>query len=220
VSLIVVSWLLEKLFDKLHRGPEEGKFMLTTTFILTFLFALLATQVELHFVIGAYIAGLIIGKWGSKVGPLLRRRITWRRLVEDIDAPLRALFGPIFFGYIGLSVSIIIHEGGATFWEVGPLILLLAILVLLGKIIGCGLGARLCKFNNDDSLIIGAVMCGRGALGLVLLSFGLEIEVINQQQFISLVIVILITIILTPILYTLSVKRYEKKRRRSEAEAA
>ncbi len=218
VAMIIVSWPLEKLLDRLHKGKEEFKLMLTTTFILTFLFALIANWVELHFVIGAYLAGLIIGKWGSKVGPLLKRRITWHKLVEDVDTPLRAIFGPIFFGYIGLSVSMIVFEGTTTFSQVVPLILLLAILALLGKIIGCGLGARICKFNSDESLIIGTAMCGRGALELVLLSFGLEIGVINEQQFISLVIVTLITIILTPILYTLMMRRNEKKRKRSETE--
>jgi len=211
VTLVVVSWPLEKLFDRLHKGSEEFKLMLTTTFILTFLFALVATWVDLHYVIGAYIAGLIVGKWGSRVGPMLRRRITWRKLVNDIDTPLRAIFGPIFFGYIGLLASVIVKEVGAPLWEVVSLILVISILAFIGKILGCGLGARVCKFNNSESIVIGTVMCGRGALELVLLSFGLEIGAITEPQFISLVIVTLITIVLTPILYTLTIKRYEKK---------
>lgn len=211
VTLVVVSWPLEKLFDRLHKGAEEFKLMLTTTFILTFLFALVATWVDLHYVIGAYIAGLIVGKWGSRVGPMLRRRITWRKLVDDIDTPLRAIFGPIFFGYIGLLVSVIVKEVGAPLWEVVSLILVISILAFFGKIIGCGLGARICKFKDSETIVIGTVMCGRGALELVLLSFGLEIGAITEPQFISLVIVTLITIVLTPILYTLTIKRYEKK---------
>ncbi|UCE73859.1 MAG: cation:proton antiporter, partial [Methanomassiliicoccales archaeon] len=199
------------LFDRLHKGTEEYKWMLTTTFILTFIFALVATWVGLHYVIGAYIAGLIIGKWGSKIGPLLRRHISWHKLVEDIDPPLRAIFGPIFFGYIGLSASIIVHEGNIAFWEVVPLILVLSILVFFGKILGCGIAARICKFDNKESLTLGMAMCGRGALELVLLSFGLEIGAITEPRFISLVIVTLITIILTPILYSLSLKRSERK---------
>jgi Kef-type K+ transport system membrane component KefB len=216
VTLVVVSWPLEKLFDRLHKGSEEYKLMLTTTFILTFLFALVATWVGLHYVIGAYIAGLMVGKWGSKIGPLLRRRITWRKIVEDIDSPLRAIFGPIFFGYIGLSVSILIKEGNTTFGAVAPLIFVLVILAFLGKILGCGIGARICKFSKSDSYTIGTAMCGRGALELVLLSFGLEIEAITESQFIALVIVTLVTILLTPILYTLSMKRNENKRKISE----
>jgi Kef-type K+ transport system membrane component KefB len=217
VTLVVVSWPLEKLFDKLHKGTEEVKLMLTTTFILTFLFALVATWVGLHYVIGAYIAGLIVGKWGSKIGPLLRRRITWHKIVEDIDPPLRAIFGPIFFGFIGLSASIIIEDGNTDLWKAIPLILILVIFAFLGKVLGCGLGAKICKFKNNESLTIGTAMCGRGALELVLLSFGLEIEVINESQFISLVIVTLVTILLTPILYTISIKISEKKRVKSEA---
>ncbi|UCF08443.1 MAG: cation:proton antiporter [Thermoplasmata archaeon] len=222
VILMVATWLLEKLFDRLHKGTEEFKLMLTTTFILTFLFALAATWVGLHFVIGAYLAGLVIGKWGSKVGPMLRRRITWRKLVEDIDPPLRAIFGPIFFGYIGLSVSFIvwdgIDKGTVNFAEVFYLIVLLGILVFVGKILGCGLGARICKFGKNESLTIGFAMCGRGALELVLLSFGLEIGAIDEAQFTALVIVTLITIIFTPILYTLQEKRAEKRAQESTSD--
>ncbi len=61
-------------------------------------------------------------------------------------------------------------------------------------------------------MIIGTAMCGRGAMELVLLSFGYESGVITEPQFISLVVVTLITIILTPILYTFAVKRYEKSK--------
>lgn len=211
VALVLVSWPLEKLFDWLHKGTEEYKWMLTTTFVLTFLFALVATWVDLHYVIGAYIAGLIVGKWGSKLGPMLRRRITWRKIVEDIDPPLRAIFGPIFFGYIGLSASILIAQGNSSLREVIPLIAVLVILVFVGKIVGCGLGAKICRFSNNESFTIGVAMCGRGALELVLLSFALEIEAISESQFIALVIVTLVTIVLTPILYTLSVKRNENK---------
>jgi Kef-type K+ transport system membrane component KefB len=213
IALVIVSKLIEKVFDRIHKGTEEYKWMLTATFILTFVFALAATWVGLHYVIGAYMAGLIVGKWGSKVGPLLRRRITWRKLIEDINPPLRAIFGPIFFGYIGLSASIILQEGSPDFRYVVPFILALVLFVFLGKIVGCGLGARLCKFKSSESFLIGCAMCGRGALELVLLSFGLEIGVINESQFISLVVVTLVTIVLTPILYTMATKRSERMKK-------
>jgi Kef-type K+ transport system membrane component KefB len=216
ITLVVVSKLVEKVFDRIHKGTEEYKWMLTSTFILTFVFALTATWVGLHYVIGAYMAGLIVGKWGSKVGPLLRRRITWRKLIEDINPPLRAIFGPIFFGYIGLSTSIILAEGNADLNYVVPFILALVLFVFVGKIIGCGIGARICKFKNSESFVIGCAMCGRGALELVLLSFGLEIEVITESQFISLVIVTLVTIVVTPILYTLATKRNERIKKNKE----
>jgi Kef-type K+ transport system membrane component KefB len=219
VALVIVSKLIEKVFDRIHKGTEEFKWMLTSTFILTFVFALIATWVGLHYVIGAYMAGLIVGKWGSKVGPLLRRRITWRKLIDDIDPPLRAIFGPIFFGYIGLSASIILHDGNADFHYVVPFILALVLFVFLGKIIGCGLGARLCRFRNNESFIVGCAMCGRGALELVLLSFGLEIEVINESQFISLVIVTLVTIVITPIIYTMAVRRNERLKKKNDEAA-
>jgi Kef-type K+ transport system membrane component KefB len=149
---------------------------------------------------------------------LLKRRISREWLVEDIDPPLRAIFSPIFFGYIGLSMSVILHDGDFSLGEVLPLIIVLGVLVLVGKIVGCGLGAKLLRFKNRESLTIGCAMCGRGALELVLLSFGLEIEAISEPQFISLVIVTLITIIFTPILYAIALK-FEERAESSEEES-
>ncbi len=107
ISLVVVSALIEKVFDKLmHRG---GKMMLTVTLIVGFSFAIIASLLGLHEVIGAYIAGLIIGKWGERIGPLLKRRIAWEKLKTDIDTPLRAIFGPLFFGFIG-SIGLTVQD--------------------------------------------------------------------------------------------------------------
>ncbi|WP_455391736.1 cation:proton antiporter [[Eubacterium] cellulosolvens] len=216
ISLVVVSALIEKVFDKLmHRG---GKMMLTVTLIVGFSFAIIASLLGLHEVIGAYIAGLIIGKWGERIGPLLKRRIAWEKLKTDIDTPLRAIFGPLFFGFIGLSLvrpivqvsdseSTIIIPAMDNIVNVIPLIIIILILALLGKIIGCGAGAKLFKFSNEESLALGCAMCGRGALELVLLSFGLGAGIIDNSVFTALVVITVVTVIVTPILYTLTERR-------------
>jgi Kef-type K+ transport system membrane component KefB len=135
---------------------------------------------------------------------MLRRRIAWEKLKADIDTPLRAIFGPLFFGFIGISVVLpTINE----LEMVIPLILVLIILALTGKIIGCGLGARAFLFSREESLTLGCAMCGRGALELVLLSFGREAGLIDQTIFTTLVLVTVITVLITPILYTLAEKR-------------
>lgn len=198
VSLVIATYFIEKIFDKL---VGRQRITLTVALIVGFIFAIISNLIGLHEVIGAYIAGLIIGKWGEHVGPMLKRRIAWEKLKADIDTPLRAIFGPLFFGFIGLSV---VFPAMNNLTEVIPLILILVILALVGKIIGCSIGAKIFDFSNEESLTLGCAMCGRGALELVLVSFGREAGIINDAVFTTLVLVTIITVIITPILYTLA----------------
>ena len=111
---------------------------------------------------------------------------------------------PLFFGFIGLSVVI---EYATDFLNIIPLILALTILAVLGKVIGCGLGAKIYRFSNRESYSIGCAMCGRGALELVLLSFGRSINLIDDTIFTALVMVTILTVIITPLLFTLMERR-------------
>jgi Kef-type K+ transport system membrane component KefB len=215
ISLVIASALIEKGFDKIMHG--RGKITLTVTLITAFSFAIVASLLGLHEVIGAYIAGLIIGKWGERVGPMLRRRIAWEKLKEDIDTPLRAIFSPLFFGFIGLSIILPTADDSTTdivlFNELGnalPLIIIILILAVFGKILGCGTAAKIFKFTNEESFALGCAMCGRGALELVLLSFGRNAGIIDDTIFISMVMVTIITVLLTPIIYTMAEKRIKE----------
>ena len=198
VTLVFATKIFEFIFNKLK--GHEGKITLTATLITGFGFALVASLIGLHEVIGAYIAGLIIGKWGSEVTPTLRRRIAWENLKYDIDTPIRAIFGPLFFGFIGISVAM---TGQFDLIMAVPLIAILLVLAVAGKVFGCGLGAKLSGFNKDESVMIGFAMCGRGALELVLVNYAFSIDLIDETIFTALVVITVLTVIITPILYHL-----------------
>jgi Kef-type K+ transport system membrane component KefB len=198
VTLVFATKIFEIIFNKLK--GREGKITLTATLITGFGFAFIASIIGLHEVIGAYIAGLIIGKWGSEVTPTLRRRIAWENLKYDIDTPIRAIFGPLFFGFIGISVAM---TGRIDLIMAVPLIAIFLVLAVAGKVLGCGLGAKLSGFNKDDSVMIGFAMCGRGALELVLVNYAFSIDLIDETIFTALVVITVLTVIITPILYNL-----------------
>ena len=90
-----------------------------------------------------------------------------------------------------------------------PFIIIILLLAVFGKIIGCSTAAKVFKFSNQESFALGCAMCGRGALELVLISFGRGAGIIDDTVFITLVIVTVITVIITPIMYTLAEKRIE-----------
>jgi Kef-type K+ transport system membrane component KefB len=60
------------------------------------------------------------------------------------------LLSPIFFASIGLSVEL-----PSMTWNIILFSVLLLIVAILSKIIGCGLGAKLCGYSNDESMQIG-----------------------------------------------------------------
>ncbi len=209
ISLVLIPYFFEryKIIDYLiGSGQRREKVLLTFTLLFSILFAIIAYYSGLQGIIGAYIAGLIIGQWGSKVGPMLRRRVAYEDLVDDIEPMSHALFTPLFFGYVGLQLGYILSSFIVT-WFVVLLVILLSIMALLGKFIGCGLGARLSGFSPAKSGYIGVAMGGRGALELVLLSISYSKGIISGELFASVVIVTLITVIATP----LSMSFYERR---------
>ena len=209
ISLILVPYFMERynIIDHLiGTGPRREKVLLTFTILFALLFAIIAQYSGLQGIIGAYIAGLVIGKWGSKVGPLLKRRIAYDDLVDDIEPISHALFTPLFFGYVGLQLGTILTSLKITGFVL-ILVTLLSTMAILGKIIGCGGGALLSKVPFKEAGYIGVAMGGRGALELVLLSIAYDRGIINGEVFASVIVVTLITVIVTPLLLIF----YEKK---------
>jgi Kef-type K+ transport system membrane component KefB len=70
----------------------------------------------------------------------------------------------------------------------------------LGKIIGCGLGARVSGFNTRESLRVGVGMVSRGEVGLIVAAVGLESGLIDSIVFASIVLVVLVTTLVTPVM--------------------
>ncbi len=209
VFLLLVPYLLEKyrVIDRLiGSGSQREKVLLTFTILFSLLLGLIAQYVGLQVVIGAYIAGLMIGKWGSKVGPMLRRRVAYEELIGDIQPFSHALFTPLFFGYVGLTLGTVLAQFGMTL-ELIFIVVSLTIGAIIGKWLGCGLGAFFSKISMGDSHFIGIAMGGRGALELVLLSLGYQKGIIDGPLFASVVLVTLLTVIITPILLTFYERR-------------
>ncbi|RLF72838.1 MAG: cation:proton antiporter, partial [Thermoplasmata archaeon] len=81
------------------------------------------------------------------------------------------------------------------------IIVILTALSVAGKIIGCGGTTWLMGNGWNESLRVGSVMVGRGALELVLISYGLFIGYIDTLQSAALITVTLLTVFLAPLLH-------------------
>ncbi len=133
---------------------------------------------------GAYVAGIILCSIRDS-----------NYIAEKMDTNSYMIFGPIFFASIGLKTNV---EN----MSMGILIFSLAFVAtgLISKIVGCGLVARVCKFNHSDSLKIGVGMMTRGEVALIVSQKGLTAGLLTPVYFTSVILLIIVSSILTPII--------------------
>ncbi|MFA5880824.1 MAG: cation:proton antiporter, partial [Eubacteriales bacterium] len=113
-------------------------------------------------------------------------------LMEKSEALGYSFLIPVFFVSIGLKAKVESVSGGLMF------IVILSIIAILTKVIGCGAGAKLSGFGWKKSLVIGTGMVSRGEIALIIASIGLNAKLIDNSLFTALVIMILVSTIVTP----------------------
>ena len=96
--------------------------------------------------------------------------------------------------------------GGLAHAQYGEILLFsifFVIVALLGKIIGCGLMAKLCKFKNIDCMKVGVGMMTRGEVALIVSQKGLSVGLLTPIYFTSVILLIIVSSISTPIILKL-----------------
>jgi len=184
--LFIGEKLLKPIFKKFFNVSGGKAF--TLTLILGLLFGVIAEKVGIHFVIGAYMAGLFVKE------ELVSEKI-YKKIEDRLFGLSYSFLGPIFFVSLGFHVDFAIFSNPQT------LSFLLAILAsaIIGKVVGAGAVAKFSGKSWRDSGIIGFAMNGRGAVELILASIGLEYGIITEDIFSILVFMAFITTFLTPI---------------------
>ncbi len=151
--------------------------------ILLLMMCWLADYIGLAMTIGAFAAGLIITE------KLFTNDKNVQQTVENLMAPIEGIFIPVFFVLMGLQVDISLFAD-AKIIGVGLLITLVAV---LGKI-----GAGILLPKGVNKLAIGIAMIPRGEVALIFMSIGRSAGIINDRFYVIIVMVILLTISLTP----------------------
>ena len=81
--------------------------------------------------------------------------------------------------------------------------ILLAIIATITKIIGCGLGAKICKYTNRESIQIGMGMISRGEVALIVATKGAALGLLSNTLLGPVIITVVVTTIISPILLKL-----------------
>lgn len=167
-----------------RRGTKQA-----TALGSAFGFAAIASAVGLNPIVGAFAAGM--GLAGSKLGGQVR----------EFVGELKVVLAPLFFAIIGAHVDLRqISEINVVF-----LLIILAV-AILSKVLGCGLPAAVLLKNKTKGFRIGFGMVARGEVAFITLGIGLAVGILSDSIYTTLVLVILTTIIITPILLKNSYK--------------
>ena len=132
---------------------------------------------------GAYLLGLFLSQHDIK-----------EEVAKKISAPSYLFFSPIFFASVGLKVEL----SGLTSKLLIFAVILLAVAILT-KIIGCGLGAKICGFTGKEAIQVGVGMISRGEVALIVAQKGNALGLIDAAMFPPIVIVVIATTIFTPV---------------------
>jgi len=176
--------LIPRLGSLIDQLPiSEG--VMALVIVVTLLYAWAAEALGgVAAITGAFLAGLLFARTP------LRHHIETR-----MHTLAYAWLVPVFFVSIGLeSNALALGLAGL------PFALLIIVVAVLSKVLGCGIGARLGGFSNSEALRMGVGMTSRGEVGLIVASVGLDAGLIGERIFASVVLMVLATTLLTPIM--------------------
>lgn len=188
---LISGLILFKVFEKVEEKDTKTEQMPTYSVAFALLLAYFAERLGVSGIIGAYIAGLVIGN--TEKG---------RKVKGKIDLVVHMIFSPIFFASVGLNLGKI----NLTI-STGMFIFLFTAIAIISKIIGNGIGAKLCGYSNEKALQIGIGMATRGEVALIMADEAEKVGLIDENVFSIVIITVLLVNLITPILLHCSFRK-------------
>ena len=181
-ALKFFRWLMA-----LDRGRERRRYPVLA-FVLCLAMAYCAEEFfGVADITGAYVAGLVISCTPKST------------YIQSKFEPLSfLLLTPVFFASVGIKANVSGMTSSLVIFSI-----LLLLISIITKIIGCGLGAKLCHFTGKESLQVGVGMVCRGEVALIVANRGLELGVLSSAMMAPVIITVVGGTILTPIMLKL-----------------
>jgi Kef-type K+ transport system membrane component KefB/nucleotide-binding universal stress UspA family protein len=158
--------------------------VITTILVVMALMALLTHAIGVHTVLGAFVAGILVGQ-----SPILTRHID-----EQLRGLIIALFMPVFFGLAGQHTDL----GVLTNTAMLALSLGMIAIASVGKFTGAFLGGKLGGMTARESMALACGMNARGSTEVIVATLGLGMGVLNEGLFTTIVAMAVVTTMAMP----------------------
>lgn len=184
VALVYVmfKWLVPEII-KIVIHFQSLSLTITVGLLICFGMAELAELCHLSSVLGAFVAGVSLARTPVK-----------QDVSKQIEILGSSFLIPFFFVSIGLELKLI------TNWHGVLIVVLMTIIAVLTKWIGCGVGAKLCQIDLKDANVIGIGMISRGEMALIVAQVAISSHLLSSELYSEIILVIILTTVISPIL--------------------
>ncbi|OHW63341.1 Na(+)/H(+)-K(+) antiporter GerN [Andreesenia angusta] len=193
VAFFVFSGIVGLAFHKVFQTYSDGLSKKRRFPIIALSFCFMMAFISEHFfgiadITGAFIAGVVFFNTDQS-----------EYIYERVDELSYLYLTPVFFASIGISSNLKSIDSKMIYF--GLMLLLIAI---VSKVIGCGLGAKISGFSNSDSLKVGVGMSARSEVALIVANSGVMLGAISSDIFPVIILLVIASSIITPVLLKLS----------------
>lgn len=186
-------WLFPRL-GRLVRRTQVAEFEFSGLLIVALAYAVIAELLGMHFILGAFLAGLFFVRntVDSDVYQAVRARL---------ETCTSGFLAPLFFASIGL------HLDASAAFEIPLFVVVLVLLAFVGKLLGAGLPAYWAGLGTRAAVGVGAGMAARGAVELIVADIALRAGLFSRPEptpalieymFSAVVLMAIITTLITP----------------------
>ncbi|MFC6314691.1 cation:proton antiporter [Lapidilactobacillus achengensis] len=184
---VVIKWVTPIVFSVARRLQIQYA-STVVSLIIAFGLAYLAEVVGLSDVVGAFFAGVAVSRTDFR-----------EEISRSVDTLGNSLFMPIFFVNIGLSMTF------DSFVPQIGFILVLTVVAIVTKLIGCGGAVKLLGFDWNSALIVGSGMVSRGEMALIIAQIGLTNHLMSTAHYSAVIAAIILTTLLAPLFLKMAI---------------
>lgn len=158
--------------------------VITVILVITGIMAWTTNLIGVHTVLGAFVAGVLIGE-----SPILSGHIE-----AELRGVITALFMPVFFGVAGLSADLTVLADPT----LAMLTVILIAIASVGKFSGAFLGGKLVGMSAKEAMAVGCAMNARGSTEVIVASIGLSMNILSHTLFTMIVTMAICTTLAMP----------------------
>lgn len=151
------------------KSARVEEFEFSALLIAALAFAMLAEALGLHFIMGAFVAGLFFSRGTPDPE-------TFEDVKTKVSGVTTGFLAPVFFASIGL------HLNFTAFLEIPVFLALIIVVAIVGKVIGAGATALCFGMDARDAATVGVGMSGRGAVELIVADVALRAGLFSTPE--------------------------------------
>ncbi len=170
---------MRRVLPRVEQNLRVSETQFNVALILLFTLSVLAVNVGVAAIVGAFLAGMALSE---TVGPR----------VHDLAQGINELLVPFFLAGVGLHIDLSSFKHRDTLILSGIIILV----AIFSKLIGCGIGAV--ALGRLDAIRVGVGMIPRGEVGMVVAQLGLGLGVIDKPVYAIVVLMTVATTVVAP----------------------